>query len=232
MKFTFGVITTDESNPQVRRIVDSIRNIYLLHKDDYEIIIVGGKNHIKERDLTIIPFDEQVRRAWITKKKNVITSLAKYENIVYMHDYICPSSNWRAGFEVFGDKFDVCMTPIINTDGTRYRDWSLWWDDDSLLAKHYDRLIPYTVTDMSKSMYFSGAYWVAKRGVMEAVPLDESLSWGQSEDVVWSKQVRENHQFSINVHSPVDMLKYKNRVYTEISPAKLQKIRSLSDRAK
>ena len=227
MKFTFGVITTEAAQRSVKYIVDSIRAMYSEYKHDYEIVVVGGNTDIKEADLTVVSFDEQSKPAWITKKKNLITRLAKHENVVYLHDYICPNSNWRTGFEVFGSDFDLCMTPILNTDGTRYRDWSLWWDDDSLLAKHYDRLIPYTVTDMSKSMYFSGAYWVAKRRVMEAVPLDESLSWGQGEDVKWSKQIREHYRFSINTHSSVGMLKYKDRIYSEISSAKLHKVRSL-----
>ena len=59
-------------------------------------------------------------------------------------------------------------------------------------------------------MYISGTYWIAKKDVMKKFPLDETLSWGESEDVSWSLCVRENYQFSINVNSTVRSLKYKN----------------------
>ena len=33
-----------------------------------------------------------------SKKKNIITQNAKYENIVYMHDYIVLDNNWYKGY--------------------------------------------------------------------------------------------------------------------------------------
>ena len=66
------------------------------------------------------------------------------------------------------------------------------------------------MTHLSKYMYISGAYWVAKKQIMEEFPLDESLVWGKGEDVEWSKLVREKYNFSFNRNSSVKFLKQKS----------------------
>ena len=69
---------------------------------------------------------ETIKNGWITKKKNIITQHAKYENIVYMHDYVFLHEDWYKHFFNFGSDWDICMTPIINTNNRRYRDWTTW----------------------------------------------------------------------------------------------------------
>lgn len=187
--------------------------------DKYEVIIVGGNTSYKDSLMTIVPFDETQKPAWITKKKNLITEQAKYDNIVYLHDYVALGDGWYNGFLKFGNDFQACMTPIINADGSRFRDWTLWPDDLTHVLGPWNSkyLLPYVATHLSKYMYFSGAYWVAKKSLMQQFPLDETLSWGESEDVKWSKQVREHHHFSINVQSHAQLLKQKDRVFNEIT---------------
>jgi hypothetical protein len=189
--------------------------------------VVGGKINKTWEHYKFISFDESIKPNWITRKKNIITENAKYDNIVYMHDYIVLNPGWFKGFETFGDKFNICMTRIENQNGSRYRDWTLWPDD----AKKFGIMdlnvaLPYDVTNLSKYMYFSGAYWIAKKEVMQRFPLDESLSWGESEDVLWSKQVREHYTFSMNVHSSVKLQKLKDPVVHPINPELLIKLQN------
>ena len=70
--------------------------------------------------------NENIKSVWITKKKNVISDLAKFENIVYLHDYIIFEENWYKNFVEFGENWDVCMNVILNFDNSRFRDWILW----------------------------------------------------------------------------------------------------------
>ena len=71
-------------------------------------------------------------------------------------------------------------------------------------------------------MYISGSYWIAKKSVMEEFPLNESLCWGQGEDVIWSKQVRERYNFNMNINSTVSIMKTgKVRVFDEPSQEKI-----------
>lgn len=220
MKFTFGIITDGQKPEQLRAIVDSICNN--VPGDKCEIIIVGGNSTFlsNEPRITHVTFDETVKPAWITRKKNLITRMAKYENVVYMHDYIEIGEDWYDGFLEFGDDFDVCMTRILNVDGSRYRDWVTWWDYSytalSLPNAPGMVLPPYTYKNTRK-MYISGAYWVGKRWYMLKYPLDEEKSWGQGEDVEWSLQRRETWNYKMNPLSTVALLKYKDKVFPEVS---------------
>jgi len=238
MDFTFGIITNGNNNEFIKKIVEDIKKQNI---NNYEIIIVGGIN--KFDDTIHIPFDENEKLNWITKKKNIITNNAKYENIVYMHDYITLCNDWYSGFLKFGNNFKVCMTKMINTDNTRFRDWSLWfgdkqWEENNdhfektnvsevitnIGEKWGDFLLPYSVTNLSKFMYLSGAYWVAKRDVMLEFPLNEKLSWLDGEDVDWSLNVRKKYIFSINENSSVKLLKYKGRIFDEASDKSINEL--------
>jgi hypothetical protein len=210
MNFTFGIITSGNNLNNINIIIDSIEKQNI---PNYEIIIVGGE-HIERKNVIHVTFDENIKKMWITKKKNIITNLAKYDNIVYMHDYIKLNNDWYSGFLKYGNDFKICMTIILNIDNSRYRDWTLWADDmENIVQRRF--LIPYSITHLSKYMYISGAYWVAKKHIMLEFPLNENLSWGEGEDVEWSKRIRQKYDFSINANSSVKLLKYKWRNFDE-----------------
>lgn len=213
MDFSFGIITDGSSDHNISLMIDSIERMNI---PNYEIIIIGN-SAISRKNTTVVPFAEEVLQMWITHKKNLITKNAKYENIVYLHDYIIFNEYWYQGFLIHGNDFNVCMTKIINLDGSRFRDWVLWPhnnnDMDALTHPSLQCLIPYEVRNLSKYMYISGSYWVAKKTLMEEFPLDESLVWGQGEDVEWSFRVRDKFDFSMNELSSVHLLKYKPAVF-------------------
>jgi hypothetical protein len=212
MNFTFGIITTKQ-NPELEleSIINSIKDLSI---PNYEIIIIGGNISKESENLQIFAFQESASGAWITKKKNLITEKAKYENVVYMHDYILFDKDWYSNFIKFGNDFNLCMNQILNEDGRRYRDWTLWAESaDQIGVQNPYYLLPYEIKYLSKLMYFSGAYWVAKRDVMKEFPLNENLFWGQGEDVEWSKRIREKYNFSINKDSIVKLNRYKDPAF-------------------
>lgn len=209
MNFTFGIITGGNTENNINIIINSIEKQKI---PNYEIIIVGDCK-INRKNTIIIPFDERIKPMWITKKKNIITQNAKYENIVYLHDYVYFLDGWYDGFLKYGNDFKFCMTQILNADGTRFRDWTLWAYDAQHIINSRGFLIPYDMTHLSKIMYFSGAYWVAKKDMMLKYPLDERFCWGQGEDVEWSARVKKEHNFSINRYSIVRLLKQKDKAF-------------------
>jgi len=226
MDFTFGIITNSGNDDMVNLIIDSIENQNI---SKYEVVIVGGE-YINRKNVVHIPFDESIKPKWITKKKNLITQNAKYENIVYMHDYVSLCDGWYDGFLKNGDDFKVCMNKIQNQDGERYRDWVLWYRDlydainDDVTRQDINNIIhkaefflPYDMIHLSKYMYFSGAYWVAKKDVMLENTLNEIYCWGQGEDVEWSRRIKTKYKFSMNSDSTVKFLKYKEPVWTDCS---------------
>jgi hypothetical protein len=201
-------------------------------EDCFEVIIVG--DHLQpELHTKTIPFDETRRPGWITRKKNIITEQATYDNIVYMHDYFKLVPGFYKGFLKFGSDWDVAMNVIINKDGTRYRDWCIWDDPEfpppwiqmepfcgpaGKYRAGTNRIAPYDYTK-TQYMYISGGYWVAKKRFMEKYPLDEKWGWGQAEDIEWSDRIREIADYRMNTLSAVKLLRYKDPVLKPLDPS-------------
>ena len=219
MKFTFGIITNNNIS-SVNLIIDSIEKQNI---SEYEIIIVGIEN-IYRKNTKCILFNETIYPGWITKKKNIITQLALYENIVYMHDYIILDDNWYNGFLKYGNDFDIIVNKISNSDGTRFRDWILNIHFLKGMFFHKDitnRLnIPDNISTVfldyendgeqwQNYIYISGSYFICKKRVMIDFPLNEKLLHCQSEDVEWSSRVRMKYKFKFNKYSVCKLLKYK-----------------------
>lgn len=235
MDFSFGIITdaSPDAISRIRVIISSIRSQNI---PNHEIIIIGNINNDLNHHLgiKIIPFDESIKPLWITRKKNMITDHAAYENVVYMHDYFKLDQDWYENWLKFGNNFKVAMNQILNTDGTRYRDWTMCYDDITQECKqnvglpHDHRLLlPYAETGLSKLMYISGAYWVAKKSLMQEFRMDERLSWGEGEDLIWSHRVRERYPFSMNPESIVHLFdKSRSAIFSLIDNESIQKLRT------
>ncbi len=226
MEFTFGIITSGNNFQQIMKIIESIKNLSI---KNYEILIIGGDNTYEtEESVRYHPFNDELKKGWITKKKNIITKKAKYENIVYLHDYIIFDKNWYKGFLKFGNEYDIAMNKILNKDKKRFRDWTLWPENenfiDDIVSQKLNCLLPYNEDHLSNYMYISGTYWVAKKKVMEEFPLNEKLLWGEGEDVEWSKRVRQKYKFKMNKYSTVMCLKQKRNDFKKTSFRDLNKI--------
>ncbi len=241
IQFTFGIITTCD-NDVSDHLKDSINSIIALNIPECEIIVVSGglnlKNnqYILDNKIKVIDFNSE---PYITRKKNLITSFANYENIVYLHDYIKFDLNWYDGFKQYGDDFKACMTQIKNADDTRYRDHVLFpyhhctggkmandtkqlWEYSGI--ENNESMIPYDENRFSKFQYFSGAYWIAKKSVMLEIPLNENIKiWGAGEDVDFSQRFSSKYNFSMNPFSTVHLLKWKQDAFGLIRPECLEK---------
>ena len=227
MNFTFGIITDGHSDDRMEMIFDSIESQGI---KGYEIIVVGPHEYNRKNVKSII-FDESRKSAWITRKKNLIAKTAQYDNLVFMHDYFILGEKWYQGQLCRGNDFEIRMDKIINTDGSRFRDWCIWPHNGNWMDGVVGRecLIPYNISHLTKFMYISGGYFIVKKNIMLEFPLDERLSWGEGEDVIWSKQVREKYKFSMNPHSEVIITKIgKDRAFEETSKETLNKIIALS----
>jgi hypothetical protein len=207
MDFTFGIITSAKTNGFIPQIIKSIEDQGI---PNYEIIIVGTCS-VNSKASRVIPFDES---DWITKKKNIIFQEAKYENVVVFHDYILLERGWYEGFLKFGNNFQVCINPIKNLDGSRFRDYVLF---NNYLPSHllHKTLLPYSsvlTPEISKISYISGSYYVVKKSVALKIPLREELYWNQGEDVIFSQDLADNNiLIECNPYSSVKFLKNKYR---------------------
>lgn len=234
--FTFGIITDATIGPGENMIgtVCSIRELLI---PNYEIIIVGEEKQIRKcsyldathTDIKIIDFDDRIRNGHITKKKNLITKYAKYDNVVYQHDYFRYDKSWYKGQIQFGSNWEIQCCQIINYDGSRYRSWNLWIYPDvvkALLESGLsDRacLLPYSAKGVERYQYISGAYWLAKKHVMQEFPLDEGLCWGEGEDLRFSESVMKKYVPKFNKFSTVQLAKNdRHAVFTEMPEEKFE----------
>jgi hypothetical protein len=227
MEFTFGIITNGNNDVLIEKIIISIENNKI---PVYEIIIVGNTKIPCSKFVKIFNFDENVKDGWITRKKNIISKNAEYENIVYLHDYIELKSDWYEGFLKFGDNFEFCINKIINIRGVRFRDYSLFPYKVDFLNINYSPgdihpyfndncLLPYDFVNSIKTnkyMYISGSYYVVKRKIANAFLLDENLVWGKGEDVEYSKRLHDHGVIiQCNPFSTVQLLKFKDSMHWE-----------------
>ncbi len=237
MEFTFGIITNGQNDDNVLKIIESIR---ALNIPVFEIIVVGYRcvNPIRFRqNVRFVQFDESLKPNWITRKKNMICELAKYENVVLLHDYVVFHPDWYAGFLRFGNSFDVCVTRILNRDGSRFRDYTLFplymGEIDTRFSAQC--LLPYDFKHTpitARLSYISGAYYVVKKHIALQYPLDESKVWGEGEDVEFSYRTAGKGILSqVNPHSTVSFLKQKDTLPWQVEitdPQLLDRLRTLT----
>lgn len=222
MKFTFGIITNGYNKNFLLQIIENIEK--QVPENCYEIIIVGNLK-ISAKNTKTISFNENIKKNWITKKKNIITELAKFQNIVYLHDYIKLENGWYEGWLSFGEDWDVAINKIKNFDNKRFVDW-IGLPDDKIYG---NVLFPYSYSG-SSGMYLPGNYFISKKNVAVENPFNEDFVWGEGEDIEWSKRVlggflpvwlknREelikknefhNYKYVVNSNASVKFLKLKH----------------------
>lgn len=203
MKVTFGIITDGTKDERIVQIVNSIyaNNI---PKDSFEIIVVGNSKIVAD-NTRVIPFDESQKPGWITKKKNLITEEAKFDTIVYSHDYFKYSPEWYQGFLNCTYDWDICMCPLITTDGLRYRDFARMGRGNEGGSWYW---IPYEEVN-PKQWDISGGWWISRKETMKRYPLNENLVWGEGEDGEMSDRMRGNVVYVCNSNSFVHLMKPK-----------------------
>lgn len=206
MEFTFGIITNGSAIDYIRQIIQSIYDLNI-PKEKYEIIIVGGEP-IDLENVRVIPFDEQKYKNAICRKKNLIFHEAKFPNISIGHDYVRYNPDWYSGFLKFGTDWDCCMTRILNKDGVRYRDW-VTYDMSKPPHRHTIRYVDYNDLSQVKYQYISGTYYIVKKDFAIRYPLDNRLQWGQAEDILWCRYIRNFWNYKMNYFSSVQFLKNK-----------------------
>ena len=184
MKFTFGIITGGGQTSFLNEIIDSIEEEKIPY---YEIIIMGSFLTAREHT-TVYEFPEKAApMPWITKKKNLIAQVAKYEILVFLHDYIRLEKGWYEGFLRFQKEtpiWDVAMCQMCESTGERAIDW-MGLPNDPIYG---NVLHPYEYCN-PKGMYVPGNFFMVKRDFFQKNPLDERRLWGMGEDIEWSKRI-------------------------------------------
>lgn len=219
------VITDGKSNPLLFKLIESVESELI--GTPYEVIVVGPatidlSSISKNVPLIHLPYHElkvPYVTGWITKKKNVGISAAKYDKLVVCHDYIFLNKGWKKGYDAF-QNFDVCSNIMIDKDGERSTDW-ITWDYPGI----GQALVPYD-KNCSDYQYICGIYFVGKRDFLLANPQLEALRWGEAEDIEWSKIIRQKTKFQMNTGSSIQFSKPKWKLTPEVL-AQTEKLKNL-----
>ena len=218
--WTFGIITDGKDIDRLKSIIKSIisQNISI-----FEILIITDQIPIIDSDhkLKIIKFDlkeniDNKNIFPISRKKNLIIKNSQYENICFLHDYVVLCDDWYKGFLKFNhnNEWKIFTNRVEDENGNRALDWIVY---DHFITYKKITFLPYDI-NINKYQCLVGYYWCAKKEVMIKFPLNESLLWGQSEDIDWSKRVRKEIKFSFNNFSKVRFIKKKEGIWAKNHP--------------
>ena len=190
--FTFGLITNGAKPDNVRKFIDSIAAMKL-SKHEHEILLCGPeslKKLLTKKDTSVKWVEEPAefqKQGWITKKKNIIASRAKYENLVITHDRYYFPPNFVSNIRAFGLDFDVLVCRQTTPDGARVPDWvtigSSWsWSSPAVME----------YGDWSRNTYINGGIMIAKTAVLKKTGWCDLLFWNQAEDVELTRRLFAN----------------------------------------
>lgn len=204
--WSFVIVTDGKDQERLEKVIQSIKKEFEL-QDNYEILFVGklvntlpASDKIKIVDYYSFPY----LPGRITSKKNIGVRLAKYNNVVVMHDYVRLCKGWYEQMKQFSEDYDVCLNQVLLKNGYRSRDW--------VVMKYPNigpGLIPYHIV-APKFIYINGTFFIVKKDFFMKNQLDEHLRWGEGEDISWSESIiKKGARIKINKNAIVQFIKDK-----------------------
>ena len=183
-KWTFGIISNGKRDNYITRIIESIMIQNIL---DFEIIVCGTYNG-SLNNVKYIPFNKRDKLGWISKKKNIIVNASKYENICMLHDRLVLNNNWYENINEWGNCFDhLGCSQIYNN--IRSNDYLI---HESVENKPFGFASLMDYRDWDKDVFNAGQLHISKKQFLQRYPWNESLVWGNPEDLEISKDLMRN----------------------------------------
>lgn len=192
--WTFGILTAGVS-PEACRMVGEIQAWGL---PEYEILLCGPSPGLlaDEANVRRIDLERPEPRGWITRKKNLIASEARHENLCLLHDRFRLPSNFAEAAARFGPAPGITTFPQLffpepsRTFFFRNVDYQVTRSHESM--KSAIRLVNFRLdqfaypqyNDWRETVHVNGGAYVTRRTLWRCVPQDEALYHGDWEDVV------------------------------------------------
>ncbi len=260
MDITFGIITYKGSDDYIDVVIDSIEREQI---PNYEVIVVGDYKRTRRNttiipfDETIKSGWITRKKNIITEnaKNDIVVYSHDYIrlNEGFYNSWKAFGNDWDIAMNVIKNDVncdcDISRSPFCRgaENGGRFRDWVVWddpvygegriinepWCPSGGLFFEGNVFFPPYSYNKTECMYISGAYWLAKKHVMEREPLDESLAQAQGEDVEWSKRtlgwristvnspaqgVRWKYKYVMNTGASVQLLKHQFQCFPRFNP--------------
>lgn len=194
--WTFGIITGGTRFEEVKAFVKSVRTQKV---SNYEIIISGKWEENLGKDVKVLDQSKAASKGHITKMKNEICKLAKYENILIVHDRVILDKNWHKGIKLYGNAFELLAFPQLDAQGKRAGDWLTSGDPFYRVTYKFGML---EYDDWDRFVFVPGTATAIKKSLWKDNRWNENVFWNQAEDVELSLRLEKKGFLSrINPHS-------------------------------
>lgn len=191
--WTFGILTASSSS----RAGQMARDILALDLPEVEVIFCGPRPTDAPDDPRVrtIDLDKPEPRGWITRKKNLLATAARFENLCLLHDRYVVTPAWADALREYGPCYSVTTFPEVYYADTerrfpqRYPDYQVLiqqrgldvareshvYDTNFILHPDYD--------DFTETSYCCGGLYIMRRTLWQRIPQDEGLFHCEFEDV-------------------------------------------------
>jgi glycosyltransferase involved in cell wall biosynthesis len=184
--WTFGMLTTGKRLANVERFIDSIEQSC---DEAYEIIIVspvGLGDLERRRGVRVLLFAEHDDLGWITRKKNVICSEARYSDILVCHDRFWLDPGFVASFKGWGYAYGLAAVRVHLPDGRRGLDWGVVSSQNHVWST--GGLLDYRA--YSQYAYNPGGATLIRKAYWRDFPWNENVFWNEHEDVELCRRIQ------------------------------------------
>ncbi|WHO39984.1 hypothetical protein PMI04_005155 [Sphingobium sp. AP49] len=187
--WSVAILASGQRTPIVKRMVQSIRSS--ARGAAVDIIIFGphfeglddqGVRFLDEADYDINPLLNE-----ISKKKNILGAEARHENLLICHDRYYLDDGFFESFDDFGTDFDFATVHQSFPDGQTFPAIG------EVGGLQLDRL-HYVPDDAGfiDNVYVNGGFFIIKKSVLTALPLNDLCFWNQAEDAEFAVLLRQH----------------------------------------
>lgn len=229
LPISFAVCVGPDYNPEWLDAL--IQSIKAQKVPEYEILLVFNKG-TKKYDADLSDNIQYLETdGWIPQKKNLISWMAQYENLVIVHDYYLFDDDWYDGVKEFNASVDGKWQVVNNfvlrgEDGERGPDWVI---NPNYMKKFLDNPENSDILSELKSLYptenhpmyvvglsphekrltplqyVSGGFIMCKKFVLIYNQFDENMKPGESEDLEWFERIKKSRDYA-HVFNPFSIV--------------------------
>ena len=185
--WSFGIITNGQNNDSVKSLVESIidQNI-----PNFEVNICGPSPYDSQLPNNVyISKDVKISpdiRGPISRKKNTLIKISKFENLCLLHDRYLLPKNWYSNMKEYGNYFDFLEIPNVDISKSRAPYHQVY---NNNIADIYMRSYPFLrLKQSSPNQFLQGGSITGKKSIMCKNLFLDHLHWGEFEDVHFSKK--------------------------------------------
>lgn len=223
--WSFCIPTGGKSSLVLNRCVERILSFKEIRA---EILLCGqpAADFSFRDQVRVLPDHASLGRASIATKKNALATAATHPNLCVLHDNLLLPTNFAEGMQRFGDDYGICgfqSVYFLDHAGLviqRYADYALFADKrrkrvkglirESNIGQRASFVSPLvrmqpdlpwvSARYYDHSCYLTGRIYVAKRPLWLMCPQNESIGWGEFEDVEHAERAMEEFGIPMRIN--------------------------------